>query len=258
MSEDGTVNSCVFKTRTKSTVSPFPICNPRGIAPKQNLDPYILPVLEEKFKEFGSVADEYQKQASDMKLLTQIYEKWENKISLNKDELRFLYEIDNKIQGFGYGRDPRLQEILDSKDENTKRTDLVFIFGCNPNQISFTKEEALSGDIVYHLGDLDLRSLKSYEGDFPKHVRASLNLESLESYEGDFPKHVGGYLNLRSLESYEGDFPKHVGGDLDLRSLESFKGNLPDYVGFTIYLDSKLSEETKNLFIQKFGEDKIE
>ena len=218
MSEDGTVNSCVFKTRTKSTVSPFPICNPRGIAPKQNLDPYILPVLEEKFKEFGSVADEYQKQASDMKLLTQIYEKWENKISLNKDELRFLYEIDNKIQGFGYGRDPRLQEILDSKDENTKRTDLVFIFGCNPNQISFTKEEALSGDIVYHLGDLDLRSLKSYEG----------------------------------------DFPKHVGGDLDLRSLESFKGNLPDYVGFTIYLDSKLSEETKNLFIQKFGEDKIE
>jgi len=32
ISEDGTIDSCVFKTRTKSTTSPFPVCNPRAVA----------------------------------------------------------------------------------------------------------------------------------------------------------------------------------------------------------------------------------
>ncbi len=246
--------------------------NPRGIAPKQNLDPYILPVLEAKFKEFGSIADKYQKQASDMKFLTQIYQKWENKISLGRDELRFLYEIDGKIRGFGYDIDPRIQEILDAKDKNAKRKDLVFIFGCNPNQISFNENEALSGGIIYHWGNLDVRdiesfrgkfpkyirgyldlkSLKSYKGDFPKHVGGNLHLICLKSYKGDFPKYVGGTLNLESLESFEGAFPEHVGGDLDLESLQSYKGYFPKYVGRHLWLNSL--ESFKGNFPEYVGE----
>lgn len=233
-----------------------------------------------------------------MKFLTQIYVKWENKISLDKSELRFLYEINGKIQGFGYKKDTRIEEILDTKDENNKKIDLACIFGCNPNQISFNENEALSGDIVYHWCDLDLssfisldrnlpeyvggnlnlRSLVGFEGNFPKHVGGYLRLKSLKSFKGNLPEHVGGYLNLSSLESFCGNFPKYIGGylalsylksfegnfpeyvglNLDLRSLTSFQGNLPEYVGGKIMLNTKLSEETKDLFLQKFGEDKVE
>ena len=45
-----------------------------------------------------------------MKKLTEINNKKEE---LNKEDLSFLYEIDNNIQGFGYNKDPRIEEILD-------------------------------------------------------------------------------------------------------------------------------------------------
>ena len=62
--------------------------------------------IEEKLKEFPD-KDKYLKKEHDMKLLTLIDKKVNNNIELNVDELKFLYEIDSKITGFGYRKDPR-------------------------------------------------------------------------------------------------------------------------------------------------------
>ena len=46
-----------------------------------------------------------------MKKLTGIEKKAEDGEDLTLEELRFLYEIDEKIEGFGYSRDPRIDKI---------------------------------------------------------------------------------------------------------------------------------------------------
>ena len=50
------------------------IAEVRGIAPDQNLDPYIAPIVQEKMKTFPDGA-QYEKKASDMKRLTTLEEK---------------------------------------------------------------------------------------------------------------------------------------------------------------------------------------
>ena len=49
---------------------------PRGIAAGQNLDPYIVPVLEEKLKDFGEEGEAFKKRLADMKMLTEIEKKF--------------------------------------------------------------------------------------------------------------------------------------------------------------------------------------
>ena len=117
-------------------------------------------VVDKKLDEFPD-KEIYKKKVHDMKMLTYIYTKWKNGGDLSKEDLRFLYEIDDKIIGFGYLKDPRIGEIIEDRN---KREDLSFIFDCSLEQISFTKEEALRGNIIYHYGNLDLRSLTSAEG----------------------------------------------------------------------------------------------
>ena len=82
----------------------------RGIADNQNMEPEMMSILEEKLKEFPD-RGEYLKKEHDMKLLTLIDKKVNNNIELTLDELKFLYEIDDQIKGFGYEEDPRIKEI---------------------------------------------------------------------------------------------------------------------------------------------------
>lgn len=83
------------------------ICEIRGIAKDQNLEPEMMPVLDEKLKEFPD-RDKYLKKEHDMKLLTLIDKKVNSNIELSIEELRFLYEVDGKIESFGYKKDPRI------------------------------------------------------------------------------------------------------------------------------------------------------
>ncbi len=82
----------------------------RGIAKEQNLDPYIGSIVEDKLNEFPD-GKQYQKRAEDMKQLTVLQEKTKHKEALIKEELEFLYEINAPIEGFGYQKDPRIQEL---------------------------------------------------------------------------------------------------------------------------------------------------
>ena len=198
------------------------IAEVRGIAADQNIDEHIIntDILNDKLEEFGNEGEKYKKRSSDMKKLTEINKKLENKEEeLNKEDLSFLYEIDNNIQGFGYKKDPRIEEILDKRDI---KEDLSFITGISKEKISITTKEALSGNIKYHHGYLDLQSLKSAEGlKLPKTMNGNLNLSSLKSAEGlKLPETIDGDLNLQSLKSAEGlKLPETINGHINLGSI---------------------------------------
>ncbi len=170
------------------------IAEVRGIAPNQEVDPYISPVIEEKMEEFGKEGEIYQKRSRDMKQLTDIEMRSQHQ-ELTREDLRFLYEIDGQIEGFGYSGDPRIDELLEGRD---RRLDIATVLQVSPEQISFSQEEAIAGDIVFHYGDLNFLRLTSAEGlTLPESVGGSLNLWRLTSAEGlTLPESVGGDLYL--------------------------------------------------------------
>src|SRR6266404_379978 len=103
----------------------------RGIAKDQNMDPYIGEVVSEKMKDFGTEGKAYEKRVRDMKMLTDIETKTRKSEILTRAELTFLYEIDSKIEGFGYSRDPRIDELRKTRDV---KADAPIVLGCNPDE----------------------------------------------------------------------------------------------------------------------------
>ena len=212
----------------------------RGIADNQNMEPEMMSILEEKLKEFPD-RDKYLKKENDMKLLTLIDKKVNDNIDLTLEELKFLYEIDGQIIGFGYRKDPRIEEI---KRKRNERRDYSLIFNVKEEEVALSQKEWLNNPKKFKAlpGNIDLGSLTSADGlVLPQHVGSSINLSSLTSAEGlVLPQHVGGDIYLRSLASADGlVLPQHVGGNIFLRHLTSAEGLvLPKQLGGGIDLRS--------------------
>ena len=217
----------------------------RGIADNQNMEPEMMPILEEKLKEFPD-KDKYLKKEHDMKLLTLIDKKVNNNIELNVDELKFLYEIDSKITGFGYRKDPRIEEI---KRKRNERRDYSLIYNVKEEEIALSIQEWLNNPEKFKAlpGSIDSLYLTSAEGlVLPQLVGGNIELRSLASAEGlVLPKSIGGDIDLRSLASAEGlVLPESIGGKIYLNSLTSAEGLvLPQHVGGGINLSSLTSAE---------------
>ena len=113
------------------------IAEVRGIARKQNLDPFIGDVLKAKLEEFPD-KDQYLKKERDMARLTEIKNKTKADEDLNQEDLKFLYEVDSKIEGFGYVDDPRIKELRNGRN---LEADLLVLFDCEPAQIARTPEQ---------------------------------------------------------------------------------------------------------------------
>jgi len=125
------------------------IAEVRGIAPEQNLDGFIAPIVEKKLEEFpDGIA--YQKKVADMKRLTEIDHKRQRGEQLEASDLFFLYEIDSQIQGFGHSRDPRIEDI---RDQRNLDEDMSIIFRCTKAQIAHYPEE-LRTDTKAYVGPL--------------------------------------------------------------------------------------------------------
>ena len=122
------------------------IAEVRGVAHKQEVDPYITDILTEKMNEFGTQGEQYQKKAGDMKYLTEIDQKTKDGESLNQQELRFLYELDNVIEGFGYSQDPRIVELRAGRDE---LADAQIILDCTRAEIATDGTEVSPETRVY-------------------------------------------------------------------------------------------------------------
>jgi hypothetical protein len=127
------------------------IAEVRGILEHQQLEPQMTGVLDEKLKDFGSEADLYKKKSADMKLLTEIEKKTEANQPLIRDELVFLYEIESPIEGFGYEKDPRVEELRAARDPEA---DMPIVFDCKPEQIARNKEDLERVDIKAYVGEL--------------------------------------------------------------------------------------------------------
>ena len=123
----------------------------RGVLEHQELEPIMSDVLEDKLKEFGTEADAYKKKNSDMKHLTLIEKKTKSGEQLDKEELVFLYEMDSKIEGFGYDRDPRIIEIRQQRDS---KQDMCIIFECEHSQIA-TKPQEITKNTKAYIGKLE-------------------------------------------------------------------------------------------------------
>lgn len=118
----------------------------RGVNPHQEMEPVMADILEEKLKEFGPEAGLYKKKSADMKHLTFIEKAIQEGTELSKEDLRFLYEIDSKIEGFGYERDPRIEEL---RNRRNRREDIQIICDCDPSNIARNLSELQEDTEVY-------------------------------------------------------------------------------------------------------------
>ena len=197
----------------------------RGTSKNQNLEPNMEPILNKKLEEFPD-KDKYKKKVHDMKRLTLIEEKQKNNQELTLDDLKFLYEVDSRIEGFGYQKDPRIKEIISKRD---KRKDIVFAYGVNEDEIAFSKEEWEENKdrIKVYYGNLDLSNLTSAEGlVLPDIINGSLDLRGLTTAKGlVLPDKINGDLDLRGLTSVKNvKLPTAVNGNLNLGNLTSVEG----------------------------------
>lgn len=245
----------------------------RGIAQSQNIENSMEVVLEEKLREFPD-ASLYKKKVSDMKKLTEIYNTYKGR-ELTTEELRFLYEIDENIIGFGYEKDSRIREIL--KGRKVKK-DLANIFYCTEDKIGQAKKD-IKRNLIYYYGDLNLNNLTTAKGiTLPKIIGGSLFLNSLTDAGGFiFPQNIGESLYLGSLITVEDiilpkiikgglfiqrlvfaknlTLPQNIGGDLALCSLTTAEGLiLPKVIEGSLFLNSltslkgiKLPEKCKSV-----------
>jgi hypothetical protein len=158
----------------------------RGISPNQNLDAGVTQIVEDKLKEFPD-GELYKKRVADMKLLTDIESRVKDGDSLTAQELRFLYEIDSSIEGFGYQKDPRIKELRDARDSNQ---DMLVIFDCEPSEIAHSAKQINEHTKAY-VGTLEpgiFDRIRKYgiEHIFTKFPEGKIRIQDLEIGGKDF------------------------------------------------------------------------
>ena len=126
------------------------IAEVRGIAAEQNLDSGAVTVVEEKLKEFPD-GPNYQKRVADMRILTQIENQTNEGQALTGEDLSFLYEIDTSIEGFGFDKDPRIEEI---RSKRNPIEDMPIVFGCSREQIA-RRAKDINADTKAYVGPLE-------------------------------------------------------------------------------------------------------
>ena len=205
----------------------------RGIAKDQNLEPHMGKILDEKLNEFPDKKD-YQKKVKDMKYLTILEKKQEEGLEFSFDDLIFLYQINDKIDGFGWESDPRIMEIIQKR--NAKK-DLSIIFKISENEIAIKLNDFEENkNIRFFCGDLNWTEDKvpSYfsklqvifgNADF-RNITDSLGLESLQSIKGNALFYsLTNAEGLSSLQNIEGDAYFYIlTSSKGLESLQSIKG----------------------------------
>ena len=216
----------------------------RGIAENQNIESSMNKTLEEKLKEFpdGKI---YQKKVNDMKLLTEIYDNYQKR-ELTKEELIFLYEINETISCFGYDEDPRIEEIKEKRD---KKKDLSIALNCEPLQIGLNENDLLKNQLVYYddyIGKLHYEELLERNYHLPMYVNSDVSLYGITERDGLFlPKKVFGDLNLSYLTNIDDlEFPEEVSKTLFLNNVKVIKNaKLPKKIGWSLILSSLSSVE---------------
>ncbi len=217
------------------------IAEVRGINGNQELEPALIDSAKEKMGTLPG-RERYEKKSADMKTLTVIERRVHAKEDLTMKELRFLYEIDIEIEGFGYKKDPRIEEI---RQERNKKQDYATIFGCIPNEVSLSGLDSNLNDgtiIAENLYSQDVlakfpKNLKYVVGrlDFSNSGLQSKNLGQLESISGD--------ANFRASQLQSLGQLKNIGGEADFRdSHVADLGELESIGGGAMFAGSQIKD----------------
>jgi hypothetical protein len=104
----------------------------RGVNHRQELEPALVEVAQAQYKQLPG-GERFDKKSADMKQVTALVQKQEKNISFTKDDLRFLYELDGTIEGFGYDDDPRIVELRRGRN---RQQDIETMCDCTPEYIA--------------------------------------------------------------------------------------------------------------------------
>lgn len=218
------------------------IAEVRGISKDQNLDSQIAgsDILSKKMNEFGERADEFNKKVQDMKRLTEIDQRAQTGNPLSRDDLRFLYEIDAPIKGFGYSKDPRVSVIIQNRNP---KNDLAYAMDVDSAKISVDSKEALKEGVVLHFGNLVVFG-QGYNQKLPQTVIGDVSI--LDGYLPyiTLPIRVAGSFSLGSkIKEINGVIlPESIDGDLEIGHLDSISGlTWPKRLGGKLTLSSSLA-----------------
>lgn len=207
----------------------------RGINEDQNLESSMIEIANKKLEEFPDKKN-YDKKVYDMQKLTQIENKTNEEVDLSIDELKFLYEFDYEIEGFGYQKDPRILEIKKKRSivndiNRITKKEKEFVGSLDLSFIEDAEGLILPEEID---GDLYLTNITSIDNlKLPRIVRGSLNLSHITKIgNSELPEEVGGDLNLACIDDANIKFPKVVRGGIYLPGLTRVNSlKLPEEVG---------------------------
>ncbi|PIU00629.1 MAG: hypothetical protein COT74_03615 [Bdellovibrionales bacterium CG10_big_fil_rev_8_21_14_0_10_45_34] len=222
------------------------IAEVRGIGKDQNLDSQIArtDTFDRKLVEFGPAGKRYLKRSRDMKLLATLEEKQNSDEEFTVDELKFLYEKDSAIEGFGNEKHPSIAEIKSKRDF---REDIAKIHNVDISLVTNKKEDILSGKAHYFYGDYvhergddlsrahlvaiygraDFQSLTNADGlSALTHIGGDARFGGLTDANGlSALIYILGMALFESLTNADGlSALTHIGGDAIFRSLTSADG----------------------------------
>ena len=173
----------------------------RGIEESQNVEDSMLDVLEEELNKYNS--DYFKQILYSMKYLYYIYKKHLMKKKLTKEELRFIYEIDYRIEVFGEEfSDQRIKKIIEKRD---KKQDLALIFDCDIDEVG-TKPNDLNRDLICYYGDIKNFGSTTIpeEIHIPKILIGSLVMPRIKSSKGlEKIELISGRLSLFDIDEIE-------------------------------------------------------
>ena len=86
-----------------------------------------------------------------MRMLTALEKKRENDEPFTKDDLVLLYEINGTIEGFGYQKDPRIDELRQGRNAEE---DMLIIFECERDRIAHVPSQINENTRAY-VGQLE-------------------------------------------------------------------------------------------------------
>lgn len=214
------------------------IAEVRGIAKDQNVDPIIgsTDVLDQKLATFGEEGKKYKKRLSDMTQLNAIKKKHKVGIDLTQPELRFLYQLDSKIEGFGYQSPEQIKEIIVERDF---KTDLSKAFNADRDLVTDNKADILSGKSSYFWGDYKHEPHDDLSKSKLIYISGNADFELLSDarYLSSLA-HIGGNAYFQSLKDATGlNSLASIGGGAHFISLTDSKGlkalsHIGGYVSF--------------------------
>jgi hypothetical protein len=180
----------------------------RGIAHQQNLDPFIGPIVKEKLSEFPD-GKKYEKKEADMNHLTEIDRRQRLGLPLSKQNLAFIYEIESPIEGFGYQRDPRIEEI---RNQRKPQEDMLIVFECTSDQIAHNPQEINQNTKAY-LGPLSPGIFQLTQNHGIEHIYTKFPESKIQKYNIEIGGKTKDQLE-QELENrkdiYFGDWAKDI------------------------------------------------